>query len=288
MIRRFECKDCNKTFDADDKGYVKCPHCQSDNVDYFKHHLSRAISWLACGIVVAVLIIVFIVWASPFPSSTPTVQPNNEVRDSAEQEIAQKSDSIYIIDGSKIAPSLSISDKVYNDENDTYSCRIVVSYPPQQSWKVIIKSKNGKNVAESEDGWFKNLPYSKEDGFYIVRLVDKKSGAMLCEEREFPDFPKLDIVKHPWSENDLQIMLNSDESLVNNPNIANPHTVIVVNKPKGDTSVTKSLRDVQQLIRQCGLTAKVEKVEHDNLKKICSAKIKIDYPDDWLQESDEY
>ena len=62
----------------------------------------------------------------------------------------------------------------------------------------------------------------------------------------------------------------------------------MVNKSKGDPSPTNSLRDIQQLISQCDLTVTVESVEHDNLNKICNAKIKINYPDDWLVEDDDY
>ena len=153
---------------------------------------------------------------------------------------------------------------------------------------MVVRTKDGQLVAESEDGKIDKLPYSKDDGTYVFSLVDKSTGSLLCEEREFPDFPKLDVVQNPWNESDLQRVLNSDELLVDNPNIAIPHKVIVVNKPKGDTSPTNSLRDVQQLLKDCHLTAKVEKVEHDNMKKISVAKIRIDYPDDWLSETDDF
>lgn len=285
MIRKFECKECGKKFSFEEKDQVKCPHCGSDNVDYSKFHLPR---WLLLSVALLIFAVPLVIWLFrmlPFPQEKeqPVI-----LRDSVAQEFTQKSDSIYLSDGNTIAPSLSIAKKDYDASDDTYKCQIVVSYPPQQPWKVIVKKGDGTIVAESEDGLFKKLPYSDDDGTYTIALVDKSSGSLLCEERDFPDFPKLDVVKKPWSEKDLQEALNSDVSIVDNPNIANPHKVVVVNKPKGDPSPTNSLRDIQQLISQCSLTAVVENVEHDNMNKISSAKIKINYPDDWLVEDDDY
>ena len=288
MVRKFECEECKNTFDADDNELVKCPRCHSDNVDYYKYHLPRWLPWLVvCGVIATIL---FLIWHFN-PSPVPPPKPKQDVaidRDSAEQKKVQQSDNTYINEGGTIAPSLSIADKDYNADDATYKCRVAVSYPPQQPYKVVVRTKDGQLVAESEDGKIDKLPYSKDDGTYVFSLVDKSTGSLLCEEREFPDFPKLDVVQNPWNESDLQRVLNSDELLVDNPNIAIPHKVIVVNKPKGDTSPTNSLRDVQQLLKDCHLTAKVEKVEHDNMKKISVAKIRIDYPDDWLSETDDF
>ena len=292
MFRKFDCKNCNNLFEANDEEIVKCPLCQSDNVEYHKWHFPRKLLWTILVSVVSIIIIIIVVlligWFIRKSDSMP-VNPHSGIdRDSTEQEMVDEANTNYINDGNTIAPSLTISEKEYNTDDDNYKCRVLVSYPPEQPWKVVISLRSGQVVAESDDGYFDQLPYSKDDGCYIVALVDRASGQLLCEERVCPDFPIMDIVKKPWKEGDLEKALKNKAPLVDTPYIANPHKVIVVNKPKGDTSPTKSLRDIQQLLDQCGLNAKVEKVEHDKMKKISTVKIKIDYPDDWMQETDEY
>lgn len=283
MIRKFECKDCKKRFDADEQDFVICPYCQSDNVDLYKRHLPY---WLPLSIAGGTIAVILTIWFLQTHSDPPKPSISGIEIDSGEQRSFGEPDNRDIGNVNSITPSLSIAEKDYNADDETYKCRISISNPPKQSWKVVIRTIEGRLVAESEDGRFDEVPYSTNDGTYMITLVDKSSGSSLCEERAFPDFPKLDIVINPWNESDLQMALNSDEPLVDNPNVANPHTVIVVNKPPGDSSPTNSLRDVQLLINQCHLTAKVEKVEYDNMNKICTINIKIDYPDDWLQEDD--
>ena len=39
MIRKFECKNCHKVFQADDQNLVICPECHSDNVEYYSIHI---------------------------------------------------------------------------------------------------------------------------------------------------------------------------------------------------------------------------------------------------------
>ena len=51
MIRKFECKDCKHTFEADDSKEVICPQCQSDNVDYYTVHRHWG-KYLLVGVIV--------------------------------------------------------------------------------------------------------------------------------------------------------------------------------------------------------------------------------------------
>ena len=284
MIRKFECKSCGHHFDADDINAVICPHCKSDNVEYAKFHLPRWLLWIVLTLIVAGGIGCWLMQNTPEEKNT---QPDILIKDSIEQEQTRVADSLYVIEGNTIQPSLTVAEKAYNDEDDTYSCRIVVLNPPQQSWKVVVRQRHGGLVAESEDGRFVKLPYSKDDGFYLISLVDKSTGKPLCEEREIAEFPKLDVVKRPWNEAGLEKALKGSAALVDTPFIANPHKVIVVNKLKGDESPTKTLRDIQRLVKDRGLNVKVEKVEHDKMKKIIVARIKIDYPNDWLPVDDD-
>lgn len=284
MIRKFECWHCKQVFEADDKSWVECPHCHSDNVEYATMHMPR---WVY-AVIIAIPILLLgaygvYKWQSEKPAPVAT-RVITEVDDSAFQ---QEADSAYIAEGNVIEPSLFIETIEYNEESETYQCKIGVNYPPSEPWKIVVKSYYGdKEVASSDDGTFEALPYSKDDGFYRVVLVAQSDGRALSEERDMPDFAKQITVKKGWSAAELERVLNSSESLVDNPYISDHHKVVVSNKPAGDTSETGSLPLVQDLIQMCSLSAKVEAVEYDDMNKISFVKLHINYPADWMSDDD--
>ena len=286
MIRKFECKACKTRFEADDTNTVLCPHCQSDNVEYARIHIpSKVIGGVLLIIVIAIGITMWLTinWGGENSSNGSGIEledtTGNREKIEAEQE--------YEREVGEIAPSLSIVEQKYDDEKNVYYCRFSVSHPPKEKWKVVISSYHGnKEVAVSENGVFENLPFSPDDGFYRVSLVDASTGEQLCEERDFPGFEKQINIKRPWTAADLTKKINGDESLVDNPYIANNNKVIVVNKPSWDTSETSSIGQVRSYLKQCNLKAKVLSIELDDMNKIKFAKISIDYPSDWIQEDE--
>lgn len=289
MVRKFKCWACEKTFQSEENGAVKCPYCHSDNVDYAKSRIPRLIFMIGAILALIIIIVVGVKYIFPkIGSKTESNAMNNSAIESPLDSIKKEANAAYEEIGGSIAPSLSLSEIEYNDDDDTYNCIFKIDNPPKQSWKIIIKSYYGeKFIAESENGKFEHLPYSKEDGFYRVFLVSQSTNENLCEERDFPDFPKQNHIKKPWSDADLERALNGAETIVDNPFIAPQHEVIIINKPSKDTTPTGSLGDVQKLLKLAELKATVEKVEYDDMNRISLAKIKINYPADWGEEREE-
>lgn len=284
MNRKFECWECRHIFVADDSSWVQCPKCESDNVEYASFHLPKQTKKVCLAAVATTVVVgggLFLFDAI----NTPQKEVSNKVME--DSHFTEKADSNFIASGGTIAPSLSISEIEYDEEKGTYHCKFDVAYPPKESWKIIIMSYYGnKEIASSDNGVFEDLPFSEDDGFYRVKLVDASSGNLLCEERDFPNFEKQVTIKKPMDAATLQTLLNGKKTLVDNPYIAHDHKVVVTNKPAGDTSETGSLGQVQDLLQMCKLTAVVTSVEHDNLNKISSVVIKINYPDDWIEDEE--
>ena len=287
MIKKFECWECRHIFEANDTSWVECPKCHSDNVEYASFHLPAGTKKACLGVAATAAIVAggIAVYNAldTIPETTETTQATEDVK------FTEKADSSYIKEGGTIAPSLSISEIEFDEEKETYYCKFEVAYPPAKAWKIVIMSYYGnKEVAESDNGEFTDLPYSKDDGFYRVKLVDASTGDLLCEERDFPNFEKQVTIKKPMTASALQALLNGKKSLVDNPYIAHDHEVVVSNKPAGDTSETSSLGQVQDLLQMCKLTATVTSVEHNDLNKISKVVLKINYPADWLAEDEDY
>lgn len=284
MIRKFECWNCRTTFTADDKSWVECPHCHSDNVEYATFHLPAYIRKAAICTTGTVLFAIAGYYAVQALQSGSPVQENITDENQKTKQIA---DSVYIKDGGTIAPSLSVRDMVYDEEKGTYHCVFNVDPLPAEEWKIVISSYYGnKQIAVSNDGVFDDLPYSPDDGFYRVKLVSLKTDSLLCEERDFPNFEKQVTIQKGMTERELETHLNGKKSLVDNPYIAHDHEVIVANKPAGDTSETGSLGQVQDLLQMCALKATVSKVEYNEQNKISKVILTINYPDDWIVDDE--
>lgn len=286
MERKFECWNCKKTFQADDKGAVECPHCHSDNVDYATFRVPRQVFVIVAAFVLIIIAVIGVKY----------ILPNNDVK--KEEKTEKKEDPNDSINnayaeefGVLIEPSLSIPEIEYNEDDNTYNCRVKVDDPPQQPWKIVIKSYyDEKFVAESDNGEFEHLPYSKEDGYYKFFLVSQSTNESLCEERIFPYFPLQSRVKKPWTAAELEQALKGKESIVENPHIAPQHTIDIVNKHPKDTDPPATFREVQNLRKMIdGLQVFVEKVEYDDMNRISLAKLRINYPADyWDYDEEDY
>ena len=57
MQRKFECLECHHRFEADDRGEVKCPRCQSDNVEIIHFRIPRGMWKYAAAFVLFLLMI---------------------------------------------------------------------------------------------------------------------------------------------------------------------------------------------------------------------------------------
>lgn len=286
MIKKFECWQCNKTFEADDSNWVECPHCHSDNVEYSTFHLPKKLYKIA-GIICVAIIVIAGGWLA-IMNIDFSLASQEVLNGETKEEKKAKMDSDYIIDGGKLTPSIILETVEYNAETNTYNCAFRIDYPPEQAWKIVILEFRGdKIIAESDNGIFENLPYSQYDGFYTIRLADRKTGEPLVDDKEMPNFDKQVLIKNPWSKSDLESRLNSSANLTDADYVADPHTVIIKNKPKNDTTPTGSLREVQDMLKKCTLHATVVNLEYDDMNKISSVTLTINYPKDWFMDDDD-
>lgn len=285
MKRKFECWNCHKEFVGDDSNWVECPHCHSDNVEYYKRRIPKNYYKVCCCLMF--MVIVFFAVCKFWPDQGATT-PQKVYGDTEADMMAQQIDSAYIAEGGTIEPSLSLAEIEYNEDNDSYKCRFQVDYPPSQPWKVVVMSYRGnKLIAESNDGEFNELPFSEFDGFYIVRLLNRDTNEPIIDDKEFPDFSKQVKIKKPWNAAELEKRLNGTENLTDNDYLADKHQVVIVNKPSHDTTPTGTLREVQNLLKMFKLHAKVLSLEYDDMKKISAVKLNINYPSNWMQDEEE-
>lgn len=287
MVRKFECWDCHKVFEADDKKDVLCPNCKSDNVDYVSRHISFTKITLS---VIAIVVIGFGIdymikngHDSKDDVNGSNIDTETNYTDSADIESEKVINSTYEEEtGLKIPPFISlIGEKKLND-NETYSFKVKVDHAPNVSYVIMLTEKmGGAIVAKSEDGSFTDVPPSKaEGGIYLIQIVDKKADTLLSTPQPMDGFFPIVKVNHKLSVEDLQKLIDSqDMSLIGNgetPYIAPVYTI----KYKGlsnEDSHPATLADVlEKLYVTCVWSrAKVESLEYDENNHISCITLKI-------------
>lgn len=187
MISNFKCKKCGAVFRADDKEYVSCPRCSSDNVTPIRRGGGgKNYLLIALGVIVAVVIGV-VIYIKPWESS------------GGEEQTGGGGDTIPVghvdpipDDPSLFPLSLEIIDQPKaNTSNSTYSLTVGCKYLlSDQKITYGIYRMDGKTlVAESADGKFKNIPASDDNGIYLIKAhvegVDDASQPGIFEQAGF-------------------------------------------------------------------------------------------------------
>lgn len=286
MVRKFECWDCHKVFQADDKKDVVCPFCKSDNVDFASRHISFTKITLS---VIAIVVIGFGIdymikngHDSKDDVNGSNIDTETNYTDSADIESEKVINSTYEEEtGLKIPPFISlIGEKKLNDDQ-TYSFKVEVKNAPNNSYIFTLTDKTtGKIIAKSSDGSFNGVPPSKADGgVYLIQIIDKKTDSLLCTPQSMDGFLPVKKVDHKLSVSDLQRLLDSeDETLIGNgenPYLSPGYTIKYIGLSNDDPHPTNLADVIEKIYMDVWRSVKVESLEYDNSSHISNITLKI-------------
>ena len=184
MKKKFECKTCKKQFEADDSGFVVCPHCHNDNVEPYSRHISTAVWKIGTGVIALIAtscVILFCISRCDGDTPIHTPDPDNPG---------------IVIDPSD-PTTVSVSEPVFNDDG-TYSVDVEALNLPRgiKCVYVMLSHFDRQELQRNKDGHFTGIPFCEDDGHsYDFAVVNSKTDTMLCVPVEQTGFIKQGVVK---------------------------------------------------------------------------------------------
>lgn len=283
MIRKFECKDCKHTFEAEDSKEVICPQCQSDNVDYYTVHrhwskylLGGVIILAACG-----AIYMTVKGISAKTEDKNVAQTEAEADTSSIIQIAEAENEYEQETGCAIPPSIKPLGEKQLADDQTYSFEVAIEHAPSCSFKVVLLDKaTNKVIAESKDGKFSKIPPSKADGgMYIIQIMDSKTDSALCDPQPIDGFLPVQKISHKLNKEQVQKLLDDeDETLIGNgenPYLA-PNYEIEFLGIKDSEELPTNLADViEKVYMGVWNSVKVEALEYDKTMHISRITLSV-------------
>ena len=276
MIRKFECRSCKNHFEADDTRQVLCPHCGSDNVEYAKFHIPSII-WKITGAVVILLIVGF--------AALKIVRNGNTPKDSAvilnEDTAAVNRATTYIEEtGLSLPPVINVGDLKF--ENNGYTFEVKVENPPSVKFycAILLPYDNKKVIAKSDDGKFKQVPYSDADGgIFDIALMDTSTDTVICKIDK-PGFIKQQAVSNKMAVSELQARINKrDNSLMGvgeNDYLSPDYIIKFVGLSSDAVNVPSTLGEVfDKLDNEIWSSVKVNSLEYDDMNRISKIVLSV-------------
>lgn len=268
MQRRFECKNCQALFEADNTKNVQCPKCGSDNVEYVQFHIPVKF-WKLGGILLVILAVgLLIVNIDRFQPSTQ-YSVGGEVKDTAQIE----RDTTYINEtGLQLPAEINVGELVF--EADGYKFDITVKNPPLQNFYFAVVEYHGeKIVAKSNDGRFAGVPYSPDDGgTYTLSLFDASTDTIICSI-EKPGFIRQIAVAQKMTLAVLQSKIdNRDISLEGageNEYLSPDYKLEFVGLSSDAVNIPSTLGEIfDKLDNEIWKSVKVNSLEYDDMNRI--------------------
>ena len=267
MKKKFECKTCKKQFEADDSGYVVCPHCHSDNVELYSHNVS-ARTWKIAGAIVVILL----VCGAYFLATTRT-------------KGSSTLDNPHPVEPDTISdpPTVNVGMPVLNDDG-MYSVEVKGNNISQGTkYYYVMMSHFGKQVLQkNNDGHFSNIPFCPDDGnSYDFAIMDGKADTLLCIPVEQTGFIKQAIIDEEdrMTTGQLQTLIDTQDSSLNgigeSDYLAPDYKLILIGIPS-DMTKPESWTDVFQMI-EFGILENVTvvKLEYDDKNRVNSVTLKV-------------
>lgn len=279
MIKKFECKNCKTRFEADDANIVTCPYCQSDNVEYATFHVPSKV-WKIVGVFVLFIGVIgglFLVdWSNLF-KSTRKEQSTDSI-----DSISVVTDSVYLAEtGLELPPEIEIGELAFDGDGYSFATN-VKNLEITNIYYAVLDPYNEKNVvAKSDDGKFKNVPYSKADGsIYTIAVFDAKNDTILCKKPEVTGFIKQKSVSTKMSVAELQAKIDKrDQSLMGvgeNDYLSPDYTLTFVGLPKDAPNKPKNLYDVfEKLDMETWVSVTVSSLDYDDMNRISGITLKV-------------
>lgn len=202
MIKKFNCKNCNKSFETDNQDSVICPHCHSDNVEPLSYHIPTIV-WRI--LIYALVLMLACCVVSIFTSRCPR---NSEPNPNEPMPEFTRGDP----------PTVSVSQPVFN-ENGHYSVYVKGKNIPQgvKFYYVMLSHFEKKVLQQNEDGLFSNIPFCEEDSHsYDFAIMDSRADTFICTPVEQTGFVRqviIDSSKKMTSEQLQKLIDTQDESL---------------------------------------------------------------------------
>ena len=269
MIRKFECKNCQNRFEADDAGQVLCPKCNSDNVEYDHFHIPSKV-WKIVGSIL--LILIFGIIASKIDGCKSPDQTEEFSIGKDSTECVQ--DSTYLNEtGLSLPPVINVGELTF--EENGYKFEVTVeNQPSSRFYYAIVDPYNSKKiVAKSDDGKFENVPFSEADGgMYDISLYDASADTVICNIQK-PGFIKQKAVTKKMTAEELQSKINNrDASLmgVGENDYLSPEYTLKLNGLSSDAvNIPTTLGEVfDKLDNEIWESVKVSSLEYDDMNRI--------------------
>lgn len=215
-LRKFDCLNCHHQFEADDQKEVRCPHCQSDNVEPARFRIPGGVwKWggLAALAAVAVIVLLSIDWRGGEAQAEPAVTEAANSTDLASDSLVIQ----YVEEetGLKEPPKLICSKPSYDGKS--YSCSVSVQNAPGSSYRIVLLAHRGTTViARGDNGQFKDVPPSDaEGGQYDMALYDGTKDSLLCDPTPVTGFLPQKSVARKMTMEELQTLIDKgDDSLI--------------------------------------------------------------------------
>lgn len=275
-MQNFECWNCHKTFEADDQQWVKCPHCESDNVEYATWHAPR---WLG-KVVIAGLSVTLIGTAAYYVAKYLPERGNQQIERCPDGSDTTDIPIVIPVDITE-PPTLEVGELTFEDEG--YAFEVTVNNAPAQKYVFAVYDAfdDNKIIMKDDDGKFESVPYSKaEGGSYRLAILDATADTLLCSFKTVPGFIRQEKPEKKMSVAQLQAMIDArDESLLGlgeNIYLAPDYKIKFVGLPKGAKNVPTILAEVNEKVDNfVWESAKVTALEYDDMNRICLITIQV-------------
>lgn len=276
MIRKFECKNCQNLFEADDAGQVICPNCNSDNVEYAHFHIPGKVWKIAGGIILLLIIGIIISKINSCKSPHPTEESIEKI-DSA----GYVQDTTYIKEtGLSLPPVINVSELSFEEKG--YKFEVTVENPPSAKfyYAIVDPYNNKKIIAKSDNGKFNDVPCSEADGgMYDISLFDASADTMICSILK-PGFIKQKAVSKKMTAEELQSKINNrDASLMGlgeNDYLSPDYTLKLNGLSSDAVNIPSTLGEVfDKLDNEIWESVKVNTLEYDDLNRISKIVLSV-------------
>lgn len=285
MERKFECLKCNHRFLADDRDDVRCPYCQSDNVNPIKE--TSPLLKYALPVVVGVVVAACTFGGVRILRSSLLVDKNQEITSTYEdvniggsgggsisQENFEESGSIP-----KSVESITVNWTGPQLTGSSYSLDVTSSIPAGQVEYIL---SNFEKKYTSTDGHFRNIP-ATETGVYTLIARNTNTGAQ-SDEKVVSGFVVVQANIQKMSAPELQRLVdNKDNSLVGagaNAAISPNVKLSFVNIQSGEKAPQVFTDIFGKIRKEIWISVSVESVSYDSQNRISSVSFRITYPEE--------
>ena len=209
--KKFECRQCHHRFEADDKGVVVCPKCQSDNVDYAHFHIPAKVwKWGIAALVVVVAGCLLSQVRMCDGSGSANVEEGDSLI------VAGDSDTIAIaaieVKDLPVPPHVDIKGGKPAFKDDGYAFSVTIKHAPQEQFYVAVLDcdDHRKVIAKADDDLtFTGVPAS-DNAQYDIGVFDAATDALLGYSTR-SGFIRQEKVASKMSIAELQKLIDSDD-----------------------------------------------------------------------------